>query len=101
MAEQRIKEIGIRKVLGASEGLIFKLLSKNYILLILIANLIAWPIVWFGMTRWLENFAYSINISLWPFVWALIISILISIIIIYVQTSKVANSNPVDALKYE
>ncbi len=101
MAEQRTKEIGIRKILGASEGLIFRLLSKNYLILVLIANLIAWPIVWFWMTRWLENFAYSINISLLPFVWSLIISILISIIIIYIQTSKVANSNPVDALKYE
>jgi putative ABC transport system permease protein len=101
MAEQRTKEIGIRKVLGASQGLIFRLLSKNYIILVFIANLIAWPIVWFGMTRWLENFAYSINISLFPFVWSLIISILISIVIIYIQTSKVVNSNPVDALKYE
>ena len=101
MAEQRTKEIGIRKVLGASENVIFKLLSKKYIALVLIANLIAWPIVWFWVTQWLENFAYSIKLSVFPFAWALVISILISLIIIYVQTSKVANSNPVDALMYE
>ncbi len=101
MAEQRTREIGIRKVLGANTTNVFTLLSSNYFKLLLIANLIAAPIAWFGMDKWLEGFAYRIPLPWWPFVAALLISIVLMFITITVQTMKSAKSKPVDAIKYE
>src|SRR3569833_3075154 len=91
-AEKRIKEIGIRKVLGATVQNITLLLSKNFLGLVLLANLIAWPIAWFVMHRWLEDFAYRITFQWWIFALAGIVSILIAFFTVSFQSIKAAIS---------
>lgn len=100
-AEKRIKEIGIRKVLGATVQNITLLLSKNFLGLVLLANLIAWPIAWFVMHRWLEDFAYRITIQWWIFALAGIVSILIAFFTVSFQSIKAAVTNPVKSLRSE
>jgi putative ABC transport system permease protein len=99
--EQRTKEIGIRKVLGSSVSQIVKLLSFDFTKWVLLANLIAWPVTWFAMNKWLESFIYRMNINIGIFVLSGLIVIIIALITISFQTIKAANSNPVEALKYE
>lgn len=101
IAEQRTKEIGIRKVLGASIPDIIKLLSKKFLILVSLANIIAWPAAYFIMAKWLENFAYRIDISLYTFVLAGILAIVITILTVSYQAVKAALANPVDSLRYE
>ncbi|MGD8778587.1 MAG: FtsX-like permease family protein [Ignavibacteria bacterium] len=101
IAAQKTKEIGIRKVLGASEINILVLLSKQFSKVVLIANIIAWPVAWYLMNRWLENFAYRIELTLWIFLLAGIIGLIIAIISVSLQAIKAALANPVDSLKYE
>jgi putative ABC transport system permease protein len=100
-AEQRTKEIGIRKVLGASVSGIVGLLSKDFVKLVLIANLIAWPAAWFAMNRWLQDFAYRVEIAWWVFVLAGSCALLIALLTISSQAIKAALTNPVEALRYE
>jgi len=100
-AEKRIKEIGIRKVLGATVQNITLLLSKNFLRLVLLANLIAWPIAWFMMHRWLQDFAYRITIQWWIFALAGIVSILIAFFTVSFQSIKAAVTNPVKSLRSE
>ncbi|MGN6397335.1 MAG: ABC transporter permease [Mucilaginibacter sp.] len=100
-AEKRIKEIGIRKVLGATVQNITLLLSKNFLRLVLLANLIAWPIAWFMMHRWLQDFAYRISIQWWIFALAGIVSILIAFFTVSFQSIKAAVTNPVKSLRSE
>ncbi|NQT80062.1 MAG: ABC transporter permease [Candidatus Aminicenantes bacterium] len=100
-ADQRTKEIGIRKVLGASVPRIVNILNKNFIKWVLIANLIAWPAAWFIMNSWLQNFAYRINLSWWMFILAAILALLIALITVSFQTVKAALKNPIDSLRYE
>ncbi len=100
-AEQRTKEIGIRKVLGASVAVIVTLLSKEFLKLVLIAILIASPIAWWGMNKWLQNFAYHIPISWWIFAGAGALAILIALITVSFQAIKAALANPVEALRSE
>ena len=100
-AEQRIKEIGIRKVLGASVQGIIAMLSKDFLKLVIIASLIAFPVGWFAMNKWLQDFAYRINISWWVFVIAGIVAILIALITISYQAIKAAIANPVKSLRTE
>ena len=99
--ERRTKEIGIRKVLGASALRIAGLLTREFLLLVLIANVIAWPIAYFTMRLWLQNFAYRIPISIWIFLLAVIAALGIAVITISTQTLRAALSNPVDTLRYE
>jgi len=99
--ESRIKEIGVRKVLGASVQSIVSLLSKDFILLVLIAFVIASPIAWFFMNKWLQDFAYRINISWWVFVLAGSIALLIALATIIFQAVKAAVANPVKSLRTE
>ncbi|HKJ31594.1 MAG TPA: FtsX-like permease family protein [Balneolales bacterium] len=100
-AEQRTKEIGIRKALGASiSGIIF-LLSKEFTKWVLIANLIAWPVAYFAMNQWLQNFAYRINIELGTFILAGVLALIIALLTVGYQAVKAAKANPVDALRYE
>lgn len=101
MAEQRKKEISIRKVLGASTGNILTLLNKDFIKLVAIANVIAFPLAYIIINKWLSTFEYRISISFLPFVLAIVVSILIAAITVSMQSVKVAKANPVDALKYE
>jgi putative ABC transport system permease protein len=100
-AERRVKEIGIRKVLGASVINVVTLLSKDFIKLVVIANLIAWPLAWLMLSRWLQDYAYHINLNLWFFVLAGVVSFLIALITISSQTFKAARVNPVKNLRTE
>ncbi|WP_231423914.1 MULTISPECIES: ABC transporter permease [Pedobacter] len=101
MAEQRKKEISIRKVLGASTTNILALLNKDFIKLVAIANVIAFPLAYVIINKWLSSFEYRISISALPFVIAIGLSVLIAVLTVSIQSVKVAKANPVDALKYE
>ena len=100
-AEQRTKEIGIRKVLGSSVSQILRLLSKEFSRLVIIAIVIAVPLSWFGMDKWLQEFAYQTGISWWIFLISGVLAIFISYLTIIFQALKASRSNPVEALKYE
>ena len=100
-AEQRTKEIGIRKILGASISNIVGHLSKEFVILVIVANLIAGPIAYYGMNKWLQNFAYHIDIHWTVFVLAAIVALFIAIATMSVQTVRAAFSNPVESLRYE
>jgi len=100
-AEQRVKEIGIRKVLGAGVGGIVLLLSKDFLKLVLIAAVMAIPVSWYFMHKWLEDFAYRITISLWVFVWSALAAILIAMATICSQVVRAAIANPVKSLRTE
>jgi len=100
-AEQRTKEFGIRKVLGASPVTLFNLLSKEFLLLVLIALIIASPLAWLAMNNWLQDYAYKIDMSWWMFVAAGITAIVIALITISFQAMKAAMANPVKSLRTE
>lgn len=100
-AEQRVKEIGIRKVLGASVGSVFGLLSKEFLTLIVIALMIAVPVAWYVMNKWLENFQYYVAIQWWMFGLSAILIILTALAIISLQTMKAALASPVNSLRSE
>jgi putative ABC transport system permease protein len=98
---QRTKEIGIRKVLGASVLGIVRLLAKDFIKLVLIANLLAWPAAYYATNRWLEDFAYRFEKGWWIFALAGGLALLIALLTVSFQAIKAALSNPVEALRYE
>ena len=100
-AERRKKEVGIRKVLGATIPQILSLLSRDFTRWILLANVIAWPFAYFGMNKWLQNYAYRIEISWWVFVLAGGLALLIALATISTQAIRVALANPVESLRYE
>ena len=100
-AEQRTKEIGIRKVLGANVFNIFGLLSKKFLLLVFLASIISFPIAWIAMNNWLEDFPYRVNISWWVFAIALISALMIALITVSFQSIKAALTNPVKSLRTE
>ena len=100
-AEQRLKEIGIRKVLGANVSNIVSMISKDFMKLIGIASLIAFPLAWWAMNRWLQDFAYRIGISWWAFALAGLITLLIALLTICFQAIKAAVANPVNSLRSE
>ena len=100
-AERRAKEIGIRKVLGATVTGIVKLLTKDFLKLVLIAIVIASPVAWHAMSKWLQDFAYRINISVWVFVIAGVLALLIALITVSFQAIKAAMANPVKSLRSE
>jgi len=99
--EQRTKEIGIRKVLGSSVNALVLLLSKDFTKWIIISNIIAIPVSWYLMQKWLQNFAYQIKITAEFFIISFAVSLLIALLTISLRTIRSANANPVDALKYE
>ena len=101
MIVQRTKEIGIRKVLGASAGGVVLLMSREFMKWILLANVIAWPVAYFAMKQWLQNFAYRIGLGVAFFVAAGVIAFGIGLLIISFQVIRAALSNPVDSLRYE
>jgi putative ABC transport system permease protein len=100
-AEQKTKEIGIRKTLGASTINVVLILSKDFLIMVVLANIIAWPVAYYFMNKWLEDFAYRIDISLWTFVIAGGIALLIALATVSYQSIKTASANPVESLKYE
>ncbi|UCE40777.1 MAG: ABC transporter permease [Candidatus Aminicenantes bacterium] len=101
VAEQRTKEIGIRKVLGATESGIIFLLSKQFTKWVVLSNLIAWPIAYFLFQKWLQRFAFREAISIWSFFLASIVVLIIALFTVSYQTMKAARSNPVELLRYE
>lgn len=100
-AEQRIKEIGIRKVLGASVSSIVTMLSKDFIRLVLISAAIAFPVAWWAMNQWLDDFAYRVNIEWWMFALAGLLAIVIALATVSFQAIKAAVANPVKSLRTE
>lgn len=100
-AIQRTKEIGIRKVLGASVNSIAALLSRDFILLVLIAFVIAVPVVWYAGNEWLNTFPYRMDLSMWIFLAAGAMSVLVALVTVGFQAVKAAIVNPVDSLRYE
>jgi putative ABC transport system permease protein len=101
IAEQRTKEIGIRKVLGATESKIIFLLSKQFTKWVVLSNLIAWPIAYYFMHKWLQRFAFRPGISIWSFLLASIVVLIIALFTVSYQTIKAARSDPVELLRYE
>jgi len=100
-AERRIKEIGIRKVMGASINNIVLLLSRHFIRLVLIANLIAWPLAWWAISHWLEDYAYRVAMSWWVFLLAGVMALLIALVTVSLLAMKAALANPVKSLRSE
>lgn len=100
-ARQRVKEIGIRKVLGARVTDIMRMLLQNYVALIVVASLIAAPMVWFVMSRWLQDFAYRVNVSFWMPLAAGAVALVVALAIVIFQAIKAARANPVKSLRTE
>lgn len=100
-AEVRTKEIGVRKVLGATEVNIVSLLTKEFLLLVGLASLLAWPVAYYTMSGWLENFAYRIDLSPVYFIANTVVALVITLVTIAYQALKAARANPIEALRYE
>jgi putative ABC transport system permease protein len=100
-AERRTKEIGIRKVLGATITNVITLLSKDFLRLVAISTVVAFPLAWWMMHKWLQDFAYRINISLWVFVIAGGLAVAIALLTVSFQAVKAAIANPVKSLRTE
>ncbi len=101
VAKRRTKEIAVRKVLGASNMQIISLLNRNFLLLVLIANIISWPVAYLITQKWLESFAYRIEMPISPFFAATLASLFIAFITVSIQAQKSATISPVKSLKYE
>lgn len=101
MTELRTKEISIRKVFGGSVAGVTAMLSRDFVKLVILANLIAWPIAWFATNSWLQNFAYRIEISWWIFVFAGGLALAIALATVATQAIRAASANPAKALRYE
>ena len=101
VATQRTKEIAIRKVLGASNLELIKMLNSSFLWMVLIANMVAWPVAYIFVNQWLASFQYRIELSVWPFILAMLISMTITIITVTLRSYRAAKANTIDALKYE
>lgn len=101
VAEQRTKEIGIRKIVGATEANIVWHISREFILLVILANLLALPLAWYALQKWLQNFAYQTSISAGLFLLSVLISLVIALLTVSYQALKAANLDPVKSLRYE
>jgi len=101
MAEQKTKEIGVRKVLGASVPGIVMLLSKEYVKWLVVANLLAWPLAYYAMHNWLQNFAFRTGLTVWPFLIAGGMALLVALLTVSFQSIKAALAHPIKSLRYE
>ena len=97
----RTKEIAVRKILGASNIQILRLINSSFLMLVVLANIISWPIAYVLTNKWLETFAYRIGLPVFPFVISAVITILLTVITVSIQAQRAVKANPVDALKYE
>ena len=100
-AEQRTREIGIRKVAGSSVSRIVLLITNEFFILVLIANLFAWPVAWYFMRNWLMDFPYRINLGIPVFLLSALSALLIALITVTYQAWRAATRNPVEALRHE
>jgi putative ABC transport system permease protein len=100
-ADQRTKEIGIRKVLGASVSNVVILLSRDFTKWVILANVVAWPAAFLAMNRWLQNFAYRIDLAVWIFALSGVIALVIALLTVSTKALKAAAANPIDSLRYE
>jgi len=101
IAQQRIKEIGVRKAMGASIPTIVFLLSKSFTKWVIVANLLAWPLAWYFMDEWLSTFQYSIKLNIWVFLVAGLLALVIALLTITYRSYLAARKNPIDSLRYE
>jgi putative ABC transport system permease protein len=101
ITERRTREVGIRKALGASIFSIIKLINKEFLIIILAANIIAWPIAFITLNKWIDGFAYRDYISIWSFILASMIGFLIAVLTVSHKAIEAGSKNPVDALRYE
>lgn len=101
VTERRTKEIGIRKTLGASVTGVVVLLTRDFTKWIILANIVAWPISWYFVNRWLQTFAYRIDLTIWPFLMAGLIALVIALLTVSWQAVRAATANPVESLRYE
>ena len=101
VAKRRTKEVAVRKVLGAANYEIINLLNRSFLILVIIANVISWPIAYILIKKWLDAFAYRIDMPVLPFIVATVVSITIAILTVSIQARKAATMDPVTALKYE
>jgi putative ABC transport system permease protein len=100
-AEQKTKEIGVRKILGASVSNIYLLLSREFLKWVALANIIAWPVAYFAMHKWLQNFAYRAKIGFEIFLISAGVVLIISVLTVSSQSIRAAVANPADSLRYE
>lgn len=101
VASQRTREVAIRKVLGASNFELVKMLNGSFLLMVFLSNIAAWPLAYLFIHGWLSGFAYRIDLSIWPFALAMLISMGITLVTVSFRSYKAAQTNPIDALKYE
>ncbi|CAM4235580.1 duplicated orphan permease [Pedobacter westerhofensis] len=101
VATQRTKEMAVRKVLGATTFELVKMLNTSFIMMVFIANLVAWPVAYIFISQWLSRYTYRIDLSIWPFVTAMLISMLVTLLTVSLRSYRAARTNPIDALKYE
>lgn len=101
VVEQKTKEISIRKILGATVPGIAAMLSRQFVILVLLSNIIAWPAAYYITNNWLKDFAYRININIWFFILSALIALIIALFTVISNTIKAAAANPVDSLRYE
>jgi putative ABC transport system permease protein len=101
VATQRTKEMAIRKVLGASTLELVGMLNASFVTMVFIANLLAWPVAYIFISKWLSRYTYRIDLSIWPFLTAMLISMFVTLLTVSIRSYRAAKTNPVDALKYE
>lgn len=101
VAKQRSREVAIRKVLGATTLELVKMLNGSFLVMVFLANLVAWPLAYVLVSKWLSGFAYRMELSIWPFLIAKGISMFITLVTVSLRSYKAAVANTVDALKYE